>query len=226
MIATVQIADLGPAGAVRSLFGRLRPADVSGLRSADVALFTPLAFKGPPPVRRAGLIAFWDDDASADRFMESHPVGRRFTGGLDARMTPLRAYGSWPGLPADVPDSRAVPHDGPVVVLTLARLRASQTIRFARTSRPAERAAAAHEGLIWGTAAARPPFLATVSIWRNSQAAAAYAYGRQESTHSDAIDAQQRKDFHRRSAFVRCAPTRLEGSLSGSNPVNTAAIDW
>jgi hypothetical protein len=95
----------------------------------------------------------------------------------------------------------------------------SQTVRFLRTSRPAEKAAAAHEGMLWGSAAARPPFVATMSIWQSSQSTAAYAYGQQPPAHSDAISAQQRKDFHRQSAFIRFAPTRLEGTLGGSNPL-------
>lgn len=224
MIATVQLADLGPVGTVRALMRRPKPTAVAGLRSAEVALFAPLAPSGPPPIGRAGLIAFWDDEAAFDRFVETDAIGRRFSGGFHARLRPLRAHGSWPGLPADVPTSRAVPHDGPVVVLTLGRLRISQTVRFLRASRPAEKAAAAHNGMVWGTAAARPPFVATMSIWASAQATAAYAYGRQQPAHSQAIAAQERKDFHRRSAFIRFAPTRLEGTLGGSNPLSAAAI--
>lgn len=219
MIATVQLADLGPAGTVRALMRRPKPSDTRGLRMAEVAVFAPLALSGPPPIRRAGLIAFWNDDDAFDRFLDDDPVGQRYSGGFQARLRPLRAHGSWPGLPADVSTSRAVQHDGPVVVLTLGRLRISQAVRFLRTSRPAERAAAAHDGMIWGSAAARPPFVATVSIWQNAQLTATYAYGRQQPAHSDAISAQQRKDFHRQSAFIRFAPTQLEGTLRGSNPL-------
>lgn len=224
MIATVQIADLGPVATIRSVMRRPKPNATPGLRSANVAVFAPLAASGPPPIKRAGLIAFWDDEDAFDRFVERDPIAARFEGGFQARLQPLRAFGSWPGLPTDIPSSRAVPHDGPVVVLTLGRLRISQTIRFLRTSRPAERSAVAHEGMIWGSAAARPPFVATVSIWRDAQATAAYAYGRQEPAHSEAIAAQQRKDFHRQSAFIRFSPTRLEGSLGGTNPLPAAAI--
>jgi hypothetical protein len=224
MIATVQLADLGPASTLRAIMRRPKPSDTPGLKAAEVAVFAPLALSGPPSIRRAGLIAFWDDDDAFDRFVDNDPIGERFSGGFQARLRPLRAHGSWPGLPADVPNSRAVQHDGPVVVLTLGRLRISQAVRFLRTSRPAERAAAAHEGMIWGSAAARPPFVATMSIWGNAQVTAAFAYGRQQPAHSDAISAQQRKDFHRQSAFIRFAPTRLEGTLRGSNPLVASDI--
>ena len=134
MIATVQLADLGPAGTLRAVMRRPKPRDTPGLRSAEVAVFAPLALSGPPPVTRAGLIAFWDDDDAFDRFLDSDRTGKRFAGGFQARLRPLRAHGSWPGLPADVPQSRAVEHDGPAVVLTLARLRVSQVVRFFSSS--------------------------------------------------------------------------------------------
>jgi heme-degrading monooxygenase HmoA len=224
MIATVQLADLGPRGALRAVTRRPMPGATPGLRSAQVAVFAPLALTRPPPIGRAGLIAFWDDEEAFDRFVDTDPIGQRFAGGFEARLRPLRAYGSWPGLPADVATSRSVPHDGPVVVLTLGRLRISQAIRFLRASRPAERAAVAHEGLIWGSAAVRPPFVATVSIWRDAQATAAYAYGHQQPAHSDAISKQHRKDFHRQSAFIRFAPIRMEGAVRRTNPLAASDI--
>jgi hypothetical protein len=219
MIATVQLADLGPATTLRAIMRRPKPSDTPGLKAAEVAVFAPLALSGPPPIRRAGLIAFWDDVQAFDRFVDNDPIAQRFSGGFQARLRPLRAHGSWPGLPADIPTSRAVQHDGPVVVLTLGRLRISQAVRFLRTSRPVERAAAADDGMVWGSAATRPPFVATMSIWENTQATAAFAYGRQPPAHSEAISAQQRKDFHRQSVFIRFAPSRLEGTLRGTNPL-------
>jgi hypothetical protein len=224
VIATVQLAQLGAMATVRSLVRAPVLTGAPGLRWAETMVMAPLAASRPPALGRAGLIAFWDDEGAADRFVEEHPVGRRFAGGLRAHLRPLRAHGSWPGLPDDVPAARAVPHEGPVVVLTLARLRPSQAFRFARSGRPAEKAAVASEGMVWGTAGARLPFLATMSIWRDSRAAAAYAYGRWGSAHVQAMDAQHAKDFHRRSAFIRFAPTRLEGTLEGTNPFDASVV--
>jgi hypothetical protein len=223
VIATVQLADLGTTGTIRTLLRRPTTDQVRGLRWAEVAVLAPLATTRPPRLRRAGLLAFWDDEHAADDFAESHPIGRRFAGGFRATLGPLRAFGAWPGLPSDLPDARAVPHDGPVVVVTLGRLRLSQAVRFVRASRPAERAAVGAEGMLWGTAAARPPFVATVSVWESSQASAAYAFGPGR-PHSNAIAAQRRKDFHRQSAFVRFAPLRIEGALAGPNPLSAAVI--
>jgi hypothetical protein len=226
MIATVHVADLGPRGALGAALRKTSLGDVPGLRWAETALMAPLAFKGPPPVRRVGLLAFWDDEAAVDRFEESHPTADQLSGGLRARLRPLRAFGTWPGLPPEVPGARHVDHEGPVVVFTLGMLRLSQVRRFMKASRPAERAAADDPAMAWGTAgvATRSPFVTTVSIWESGKAAATYAYGRTRPQHSDAITEQQRKDFHRQSAFIRFAPLLIEGELSGKNPMSASSL--
>jgi hypothetical protein len=224
VIATVDIADVGVAGLYAAVKGRPRAGDVPGLRWADVAALVPLGTARPPKLHRAALVAFWDDEGAAQAFAATKPDAGRFSGGFHATLRPLRAFGSWPGLPGDIPRSRSVPHEGPVVVLTLGRLRLSQLPRFIRASRPAERSAVTSDGIIWGTAAARPPFVATISIWADSDASAAYAFSRQRPDHSNAIAAQQRKDFHRQSAFVRFAPVHVEGALGPPNPLAAGAI--
>jgi len=219
-IASVHVADVGPVVAIRSLRG---PRAVEGLRHADVAIAAPLrAAQGlaRPMPGRAALVAFWDDHAALDRFLAGHPLARRFAGGWFARLEALRAFGDWPGLAADVPRGRTTPeHDGPVAVATLGRLRATQARRFLRTSRPAENRAVAAPGFLWGTALARPPFVATVSLWESATAAATYAYGGRERAHHDAIDEDRRAPFHRRSAFVRFRILEQEGALGRRNPL-------
>ena len=153
----------------------------------------PLASTRPPRLRNTVRIAFWDDDAPVD-----DPRGRRLT------LRPERSFGEWPGLPHDLPHARQVVDDSPVVVVTLGHLKLSQAIRFLRASRPAERAAVGAPGFLWGTAAARPPFVATVTKWESATAATVYAYGR-GTDHAHAIEAQHRRDFHHRSAFIRFA---------------------
>jgi hypothetical protein len=171
------------------------------------------------------MIAFWDDEASAAAFMRDHPLGQRFAGnGFRAIVRPLRAHGAWPGLPEELPRTRVTEHDGPVLVTTLAKLRLSQTVRFLRASRPAERAALAAPGFVWGTAATRPagphpPFMATVSLWSSAEAAAAYAYADPDAGHPSAISQQRRKDFHHESAFIRHAPLAVTGSVRGMPPL-------
>lgn len=222
MIASVHVADVG----VRSALGVVRKApaagSIPGLRHADVALAAPLggSLAPKPQAGRVGLIAFWDEDAAVERFLTDHPLAARLAGGWHTRLEPLRAFGTWPGLPSDVPRSRAVTSEGPAVVLTLGRLRLPQLVRFLKTSNRAENGALGATGMLWATGLARPPFVATCSLWESGQAAAAYAYDTDGAPHPAAITEDRHKPFHHMEAFIRFRPYATTGSLQGKNPLS------
>ncbi len=185
MIATVNVADIGRRSLMQATRHRPASGDAPGLRWLDIAPTAALVGSKPPGFRRAVLLAMWDDEASAHAFADLHPLAQRFgDNGFNAVLRPLRAFGSWPGLPADVSRNRVTGHDAPVVVTTLGRLRL-RTFRFLRAGRPAERAAINAEGFLWGTAAPRPPFMATGSAWSSDEAA--YAYADSDAGHPRAI---------------------------------------
>ena len=218
MIASVHIADVA-ARRVLSLVRRAPdPASVPGLRSARVALALPLRTSLLPKVAfgRVGLVSFWDDDDALDAFESRDLASSPLLGGFRMRLRPLRAHGTWPGLDADVPASRQVAYDGLAAVLTLGRLRYSQTVRFLRASARAEAATANARGMIWGTAMARPPFVATCSLWESSDAIAAYAFDDPSAAHP----ARSRPDAPSRSITKRpssaSSPTRLRALSVGA----------
>jgi hypothetical protein len=140
-------------------------------------------------------------------------------GGWLARLQPVRGWGSWPGLPTDVPRSRAVTSNGPVVVLTLASTRMSGLRRFLAANLPAEHLVSRFPGFVWAAALVRPPFFASCSLWESADAAVDFAYGHRESVHLDAIAADRTRPFHRREAFVRFQPLTSHGGLGGTNPL-------
>jgi hypothetical protein len=222
MIASVHVADVGARRALPALVRPPRPGAVPGLRHADIGLTAPLstsARRPAPQLGRVGLVAFWDDDASLDRFLDGHPLAAALAVGWRVRLAPLRLWGAWPGVPDDLPRARSVAHGGPAAVLTLGRLRLTQARRFFRASAGAERRAVQAPGLIWSTALARPPFVATCSLWDSSEALSTYAYDRAHPEHPDAIAADRARPFHHRSAFVRFRPYASEGHLDGRNPL-------
>jgi hypothetical protein len=227
MIATIDVADMGILSTLWALRRRPTPIDAPGLRWLDVAPTVPLSSKRPPGLRQAVLLAMWDDENAAASFADTHRLAQLFAdNGFHAVLRPLRAFGAWPGLPDDVPRTRVTQHNGPVIVTTLGRLRMSQTVRFLRASRPAERAALKADGLVWGTAASRParrPFMSTVSVWSSDEAAAAYAYADAHAGHPQAIARQRRKDFHHESAFIRYAIVSTSGTLPGVPPLDSAS---
>lgn len=221
MIASVHVADVGTRAALAVLRRAPRPATTRGLRHANVALAAPLSSSvvPSPDFGRVGLVALWDDDDALDGFLSDHPMAATLSGGWRVRLDPLRAWGSWPGLPGDVTTEHDIEQEGPAVVLTLGRLRLTQTMRFLRTSARAEGAAVEAAGLIWATGLARPPFVATCSLWQTARALSTYAYGEREPAHAAAITAHELEPFHHQSAFIRFRPYASEGSLDGRNPL-------
>ncbi|MEY2430280.1 MAG: hypothetical protein QOC92_5 [Acidimicrobiaceae bacterium] len=225
MIASVHIADIGIRSALAAVRKVPKPGSIEGLRTASVGIAAPFSkHRKPPMLGRVGLVSLWDDDAALDRFQAQHPLAKKLADGFVVRLEPLRAFGAWPGLPADVPSERSVEYRGPAVVLTLARLRLTQTVRFLRASGKAEAKVATAPGLIWATALARPPFLATCSLWEDTRSLSTYAYGHADTRHSDVITAQAKKDFHHESAFIRFRPYGVHGSLDGRNPLEEHAL--
>jgi len=221
MIVSVHMADVGPRIALTALRKAPDPGSTPGLRHADVALTAPLSHRmlPRPDLGRIALVALWDDDAALDRFLREQPLAAMLAEGWRVRLEPLRASGSWPGLDDDIPSDRAVPSEGHVAVLTLGRLRPRRAVPFFRASAKAEGAAVVAPGLIWASGLARPPFVATCSLWDDARAASTYAYGNREPAHPAAITANRADPFHHQSAFVRFRPYASEGRLDGRNPL-------
>ena len=224
MIASVHFADVGARSAFSFVRKVPRPGEISGLRHADVALTAPLSASllGRPDPGRVSFVAFWDGDDALDGFMAGHPTAAKLAGGWHVRLAPLRAYGSWPGLPSDTPTSRVVEHEGPVAALTLGRLRLSQSVRFLRASAKAEARVIGAPGLLWATGLARPPFVSTFSLWESTRALATYAFGRADPAHPEVIAESETKPFHHQQAFIRFRPYRSVGHLDGRNPLTEA----
>jgi hypothetical protein len=222
MIASVHVADVGVPAALR--ISRKAPAvgSIAGLRNANVALAAPLggSVMPSPQFGRAALVAFWEDDDSLDRFLSDDPLAAKFASGWHVRLEPLRTHGSWPGLADDLPKDRNVEHEGPVAALTMGRPRASQLIRFLRTSSKAENSAVGAPGLTWATGLARPlSFVSTCSLWESTRALSTYAYGNRDRAHPDAIASGVANPFHHEQAFIRFRPYGSHGRLDGKNPL-------
>jgi len=221
VIASVHIADVGFGKAVGVLRTAPKPAKVPGLRSANVALCAPLSPKLRKQIQpgRLGLIAFWDDDAALDGFLAGHELADTLAGGWRLRLQPLRAHGAWPGLPEDTPSGRKTDHTGPTAALTMGRFRWSRAWQFFPTSAKAEGRVLEAPGRIWSSGLAKPPFVATCSLWESTDALSDYAYGEAQPAHSDAMAVNRTKPFHRHEVYIRFRPYDTVGHLDGTNPL-------
>ncbi len=210
------------------IFRGPRPAKTPGLLSSNAGLTSPL---GPGLIprldpSRVAMVAFWESEDALDEYLASDRVGQRLAQGWQARLAPIRAYGSWPGLPSDTPTARAVVTKGPVVVTTLAKLKLTNAYRFFKTSAMAEERVVKAPGLIWATGFGSPPFVATLSLWESAEAAAEYAYGTAQPEHNDAIAVDRARTFHHSKAFIRYRPVSVSGGMDfGRNPIPAFKVD-
>jgi hypothetical protein len=202
-VVSIHIADVGMKRALRLSAARRPLGGAAGLRGQHVLIAAAVsAHTYPSPMPgRVSLLAFWEAPA---RWRVScatipSPMCSPKVGAL--LLLPLRMFGSWPGLPDDLPRGRTTSYEGPAVVLTLGRVRLRRLMKFARTSAKAEAAALAAPGFVWGTGLARPPVVVTCSLWESTTALSSYAF-KPENPHDTAVVADRAVPFHKRSAFV------------------------
>lgn len=219
MHATVHIAPVGVRrvpGARRSLPDR----DAPGLRYLTAGVSAPLGTVGPRPIfGRVVALAFWDEPAAAEEAFAGTPWSPEAFRGVRIDATPVRAIGSWTGLPGELPTAPDPVHVGPSFVLTIGRLRLLQARRFFAASAKAEKHVLDSTGLTWGFGVAAPErrTLMTISWWHDFDAMAETVRG--PGGHAEAMAEQSTKDFHHESAFVRMRPTAVSGSISGRHPI-------
>jgi hypothetical protein len=222
MIASVHVADVGAASALKLLRATPVRSQAPGLRYAEVTLVGALSGGLLPRPRpgRVGLIAGWDDDRALESFLADHPLAARLAHGWHVRLQPMRVFGAWSRLAGLPSQEQAMDDAEPVAVLTLGRLRLSQTIRFLRASAAAEGLAVGDPALLASAALARPSGLvATFSLWRSTEAMRAYACGQAGVAHLAAMRAHTARPFHHESAFVRFRPYLSAGAWDGRDPL-------
>ncbi len=228
MIASVHIADVGPRGALDLLRDKLDPGAVPGLRYAELTTTAPLGggLLPRPTVGRVGLVAAWDDDSAIDGFLAGHPLAAQLAHGWHARLAPTRVFGAWSQLSGLPSEEQPMDDAEPAAVLTIGRLRLSQTVRFLRASAAAEALAVGNPALLAGTGLARPPRLvATFSLWRNTAAMRAYVLGGVGPGHIAAMQAHAAQPFHHESAFVRFRPYASQGAWDGRDPLAATQLE-
>jgi hypothetical protein len=228
VIVSVHLADVSKRSAVRLMRTRFDPSRVLGLRYAEVTSAVPLSGRllPRPNLGRVGLIAGWDDESAVEAFLAGHPLAEQLAQGWHVRLQPTRVFGAWPQLPGLPATEQPMDDAEPAAVLTLGRLRLSQTLRFLRASAAAEGLAVRDPALLASTGLARPPGLvATFSLWRRTSDMRAYAHGDSEPGHLAAIQAHAARPFHHESAFIRFRPYAAKGTWDAFNPFATAQYE-
>ncbi len=175
----------------------LGSADGFGVTQADLTRWAKLtcwATPGPDPVARS-----WDAFA---------------TERCRLVLRPLSSTGRWSGRePFGAPDP--APYDGPVVVLTRARLTPQRAREFWRATPPVEAALHGAPGLRWSLAVGEAPLglQGTLSVWDSTAAVTAFAY--QDPAHLAVVRRTRERGWYSEELFARFALEGCEGTVDG-----------
>jgi hypothetical protein len=176
-----------------------------------------------PRLTLAYWFALWPDEAALARF-RAGPLSR-WDGArerLALTLRPVQGFGVWGG-EDPLAGERSEPATGPVVLLTHSRTRAGGFRPFLAANRAVVRAAEGAEGRLWSDGYIDEPLRldsGTVSIWRDTAAATAFAYG--PGVHQGALKAQRAGAWFPESWFGRFAIEAAAGSWRGL-PIRASA---
>ena len=226
----------GPA-LLRMATGRRRLRGLPGLRFAKLLgtgrgrTFTP----GDADPHHWALLTVWDDAAALDRRAHA-PVLDAWSRACDeelvVRMRPLTSRGRWSGRepfgpaagagadPGSDPGSAegAVHHDGPVAVVTRARLRPTRALSFWRAVPPVVPDLHGAPGLrlAFGIGEAPVGLQGTFSLWDSPADVVAFAHG--SAAHREVVRRTRPERWYAEELFARLAVDSVAGTHRGVAP--------
>lgn len=174
--------------------------------------------------RTWGLLAVWDDVRAANRFYTKSPVLRRWLRLSDeswhGNLRPTAARGRWSG---QEPFGRPNPEtsDGPVAVITRARLRPSRIRRF-WAAVPQVNADLQEDPGLWfslGIGEAPVGVQGTFSVWESADALQRFAY--RGAAHRHVIRRTHAEGWYAEELFARFRVVASTGTVGGRDPVAT-----
>ncbi|MCW2503683.1 MAG: putative spheroidene monooxygenase [Actinomycetia bacterium] len=174
-----------------------------------------------PDLRRWALVATWDDPEAPGRA----PVLARWDRSAPERwrldLRPLAAKGSWAGA-RPFGDPRPQRWDGPVAVLTRARLAPRRAAAFWAAIPPVTSDLAGCDGLLAAVGMGEAPlgWQGTLSVWRDVPALREFAYG--SAAHRAVIERTARTGWYAEELFARFGVVRSSGTVNGTDPLPCA----
>jgi len=172
-------------------------------------------------LRRSALFAVWRDESDLDRFLLTHPIARRWRRGDEAwhvRLRGLGGHGGWRGVAVTdgLVTGRA---DGPVVIVTRARVRRRSWRAFAESSRAVNVSLRSADGLLGVVGIGEAPVgrLGTFSLWTSLAAAGRFAS--LDAAHLEATERARSEGWFAEELFARFEPYGSSGTWDGRDPL-------
>jgi heme-degrading monooxygenase HmoA len=176
-------------------------------------------------LRRSALFAVWDDEAALDRFLDDHPIARRWRQAEEVwhvRLRGIGGHGTWRGVAVLDRVDPGRP-DGPIAIITRADVRPGAWRSFARAGRPVNDELRTAPGLLAVVGIGEAPVgrLGTFSLWESQAAARAFATNMPE--HREVIRRTRSERWYGEELFARFEPYGSSGSWGGRDPLADVA---
>ena len=169
-----------------------------------------------------GLLAVWEDQATARQFIEHSAAFSRFRRHAVETWTvylrPAVAQGDWSGQNPFLPLS-PMPPAGPLAVLTRATIHTRHLLDFWRHVPGASAGLEDNPGLRFAAGVGELPVVqqATFSLWESQEAMRAYAY--RSAAHRQAIKLTRERGWYREELFAQFVPLATDGTWHGTDPL-------
>lgn len=189
---------------------RRRPAGLRFVRRLGTGRGAAMGLGGD--LHRWATFAVWEDEDAVEPL---HPAGADEA--WTVRLQPLGARGSWGGR-RPLPTDRGTT-EGPVAVLTRARLRVRSWPAFYRAVPPVEAALHAAPGVlaVVGVGEAPVGLQATFSLWRSTAAMEAFAAA--PGPHREVARRARTEGWFAEDLFARFRPYASTGTWGGRDPL-------
>lgn len=167
---------------------------------------------------RWGWFCCWDDDAAATRFHAQLVARLRPAEAATLTLRTRRARGRWSGnqlrVEADHGPAPSAGDDGPLVVLTRARVRTARWRPFTGAIPPVDADLGAADGRLHSVGVGEWPVLVqgTLSVWRDTRAMVAFS---RTEAHRTAVRRTADEGWYAEELFARFSVVAAEGTWDG-----------
>lgn len=175
-------------------------------------------------LRQVAVFAQWENESAVDHFLQNTSWGKILNQGWHTRLLYLRQWGSIRGFQIPQETKELPDPNGPVVAVTLARMKFLQVPRFIRWGRPVEKLVRDHPGSTLALATTRfPRTVSTFSVWKSQQEMVDMVSGHsavpQPKRHAMAMKERNRKGFHIEFTTLRFQPIAEHGEWEGRSAI-------
>jgi heme-degrading monooxygenase HmoA len=174
-----------------------------------------------PDFRQYTFLASWKSDKQADAFFSSPQFldyASQSSEHYTIRMVPLQSHGQWDGIePFSGKEDTELKTNGPLVVLTRAKVNFTKLLDFWRHVRKAHSSLRNSRGVLLAMGIGENPFTqqATISIWDSVASLRKFAY--QQSGHREIVKRTRQRRWYKEELFARFVPVATQGTLDGKD---------